>query len=121
MTTILPYFKKVFSGETQQEAFKRACMWVNENVMENEEVARDTFWSVIPMGDLPSVELKLTIAINDRAEINTFCNACKEAQRLFYINKPLNCDKCAFNRFEQRKEIKYKKIAKYRNSMFKGR
>ncbi len=104
--------KKEFSDDESKEAYLKACKWVAVNIVSKVEAGPDTFWNITRKKDtsLPTFVLEVHTMIDSADHEKSFCGACKEFHKSFFINEAYNCNSCKFLAFtkqvEQRLSIK---------------
>ena len=100
-------FTKKFRGENQKDAYLKACKWLAVNVVSKDELNRNVTYNISKFEDetqLPSVELKIQVVIEESIAKERHCEICKETHKSFFINEQFNCNECKLNSYHKRCE-----------------
>jgi hypothetical protein len=115
MRIAVEFFKKNFKNKDSKKAYLKACRWIAKNVIsKNTEEEITTFQINKIPNDIPTFEVILYCCLDEIDIKESFCNACKEIHKSFFINENFNCNECKMNGYRNRcrKNITIKK--KYR-------
>jgi hypothetical protein len=104
MDVTISFHKETFTADTRKQAYLEACKWVALHVMDKDEIGGHTQWHMTfdKEADSPTVILELFAIIDSNDAGQSFCKACKEFHKSFYINQQFNCDKCNYRAFKRR-------------------
>lgn len=126
MDQIIKYFSKKFiSEESYTKAYIKFAKWSQKHIV-HDPVLNETHMHLKHYQEdgLYIYRLDLYATLADDKSKESFCNACMEFHRRFYINQQFNCDRCNMKAREEdikqrllvkkeyRKEILRKKITK---------
>jgi len=112
MKISMPLLTKEFSDANSKEAYLKACKWAAKHIVSKVEAGQDTFWNITKKPDtsLPTFVLEVHTMIDASEHQQSFCNACREFHKSFFVNEETNCNSCRYLAFTkqigQRLEIK---------------
>lgn len=113
-------FAKLFEGESYRAAYLRASNWVGKYVFSSVEVG-ETFWNIQKVTDsnFPTVRLELYVTLDDGDESERVCKVCEEYNRLFYVDRNPQCDRCKVTKYRERLLAKLRVKKSYRRQQIK--
>lgn len=106
-----------FVGETNKEAYLKACSWYAQYVMSKKskvEVKKVLFKAEMLDGrDSPTCKLELYTIFDDNDFNKGRCAACEQFHSLFYVNEQYNCQKCSQRGYRDDLDKKLGRIASW--------
>lgn len=116
------FYSVKFSDESMKKAYMNACKWYATNVLSKDELhnVHVEFIKEKNEQQLPTITLKLFVALDEEEVREKHCKICKESSKLFYLHKESNCIKCEAGALQRRlDEIIRNKISYYNEMMHK--
>lgn len=100
------FYKRVFSGPTHKQAYKKATKWLAVNIISNDELksvnvrfekGRQQTGKI-----LPTIAIILSVGIEEKQHREKMCTVCKEVHSNFFMNEETNCGWCKAVAYQNR-------------------
>ena len=99
-------YARKFRGTNTKEAYLKACRWLAINVISKDELNRNITYNFQKVDNdptqLPTIELKIQITIDESIAKERHCEICRETHSSFFINEHYNCNECKLSAYHKR-------------------
>jgi len=111
MKSIEKFHSEQFVGDSHKEAFQKATKWVALNITAKHD-SEDLLVKILKdkEASLPTITVEIYAEYDDKDWKHSFCTACKDFHKSFYINQQFNCSRC--NMVAYRDSIHQKQLIK---------